>query len=389
MRKFIILSFFLSFIFFIDTNFSLAGDLPSQEAFIEKGIVTKILSERHDRELEKLFNTEQIIQILNIKILTGKLKDKEVRIKNYLTSNPEYDIKIKQGDRVIIEKDIEATADEEYYNSPQNGKNSTSKNQDESDETINITAKDNSPVILIASGLFLLLLLLIGGYKGLKIISLLGFAGILINFALIPAILTNTAVIPTVIGVALALTIFGIFILNGFNIKSVCALIGASLSFILAGFLSTALIYLTAINNIDTKEGLILMNEYPDLNFGEILTSSVILSILGALIFTSVAVANSIESLNKDSGFKKFLEKGMFAGKEAAGTMISTLIFAYMGGSLPLLLLSFNIPFIKFINLGIVITGISIVIAGSIAIILCAPITSVITAFIMTKFTKK
>lgn len=385
MHKFIIICLFLSLTLFLDSNFSLANDLPSQEAFIEKGIVTKILSEKHDKDLEKLFNTEQIIQILNIKILTGKLKNKEVKIKNYLTSNPEYDIKIKQGDRVIIERDIEAEDDDEYYNSPKNGGNS----EDGSDETINITAKDNSPIILAASGLFLLLLLAIGGTKGLKTIAVLGFAGFLIKFILIPAILTDTAVISTIISIALASTIFGVFILNGLNIKSACALIGASLSFILAGLLSAAVIYLAAINNIDTKEGMILMNEYPDLNFGEILTASVVISVLGALISTGIAIANYIgQSLNTDYDFKNLFKKGIFAGKEATGTVISTLLFAYMGGALPLLLLSFSIPFIKFINLGIVLTWFSIIITGGIAIILCSPITSAVTAYIMPKFVR-
>lgn len=394
MRKIIIFCLFLSFTLFLDSNFSLANDLPvqnldSQESFIEQGVVTKILSEKHDRELEKLFNSEQVIQILKIKILTGTLKNQEVKIKNYLTSNPEYDIKIKQGDRVIIEKDPEAEADQEYYRAQKEDESSADK--DGSDNTINIAAKDNSPIILIALGLFLLLLPLVGGIKGLKTIAILGLAGLLIISALIPAILSNTAVLMTAISVALASSIFGIFLLNGFNIRSICAATGVSLSVILSGLLSLAVVNITRINNIDTHAGLILLNEYPDLNFGKILTSSVIISTLGALIFIGTTIANYIaekHDITQSYEFDTLFKKGLASGKETVGAMISAIIFIYMGAVLPLLLLAFSIPFIKFINLGIVLTEFSAAITGSIAIILCSPITSAVTAFILTNFAK-
>ncbi len=391
MPKFIVIfCLFLSFNLLLDSNFSLAEDLPVEKGFIEKAIVTKVLSEKHDKELERVFNTEQIIQILNIKILTGKLKDKEVKIKNYLTSNPEYDIKIKQGDRVIIEKDIEAEADEEYYDKKENDKNSKI-DDDKEDETINITSKDNSPIILIASGLFLLLLLIIGGYSGLKTITTLGFSAILIIFGLLPAILANIHIIPIAIGVAVASVIFGIFIFNGFNMKSICAAISASLSLLLAGFLSFAVIYTSSITNIDSKEGLILLGEYPDMNFAGILTASVIISIIGVLTSVSIAIANYIakkQFQNKEYGFKTLFKKGTEAGKKAIGTMVSALIFIYIGSALPLLILSLNIPLIKFINLGIVITEFSAAMIGSTAIILCSPITAAITAITLTKLAK-
>lgn len=68
--------------------------------------------------------SDQIVQTLKIKVLTGVLQNQEFKIENYLTSNPAYDINIKKGDRVVLEMD-----------NPEDNKN------------INITSKDNSPLI--------------------------------------------------------------------------------------------------------------------------------------------------------------------------------------------------------------------------------------------------
>lgn len=389
MRKFILFCLFLSLILLVNNNFVLADDLPTKEPFIEKGVVTKVLSEKHDKDLEEVFKSEQIIQVLNIKILTGKLRNQEVRIKNYLTSNPEYDIKIKLGDRVIIEKDFEIDDDNEYYQSKQKDEDN---NQYESDDSINIAAKDNSPIILILSGLFLLLLILSGGHAGLKTIAILAFAGFFTTFALIPAIIANTAIFPISIGIALASCFFGVFLLNGFNIKSLCAAIGASLSFVTAGLLALFITNLTSVSNITTQAGLILMNEYPELNFKAILISAIILSILGALIHIGITVANRIaekQSLNQDYGFKELFKEGFMAGKEIINSIILVIFFIYLGGALPILLLSLIIPFIKFINLGLVVTSLSSAIICVTAIILCSPLTAAITALTLTKFVKK
>lgn len=388
MRKFFILLSFLALTFFLDSNFSLADDLPNKEVILEKAVVTRILSEKHDKDLEKIFNTEQIIQVLNIKILSGELKDKEVKVKNYLTNNPEYDIKIKEGDRVIIEKDTEDDADEQEVKT----KKEVEDDADETDDDINITAKDNSPIILIVSGIFMLALLLIGGYKGLQTLISILFTASLVAFVLIPAILTGISVIPTAIGVGILAALFGIFLTNGINLKSTSASLGAALSLIITGAISAGIIYLSEINSIDSKEGLVLLNQYPDLNFSGILTASVIISTLGAIMSVATAISNyiaKVKKTNPDYGFKKLFKKGTTAGKEAVGTMVSTLVFAYLGLALPLLLLAFSVPFLKFINLEVVITEISAAIVGGLAIILCSPITSAIGAGIFGKIKTK
>ena len=357
----------LILILFSTFNLSFAQDLPEQTEHLEKGMVTAIIQEKHDNELEKIFMSDQIVQTLKIKILSGELQNHQLNIENYLTSNPAFDINLKKGDRVLLEMD-----------NPQDNKN------------INITSKDNSPLMLIILGVFALSLLLVGGYKGMKALISTIFTIFLIFFALIPLLLKGFEPISTTIGISTLSILFTMFILGGINIKSLSASLGSIFSLVLAGFLSAMIIYLTSLNGISSQESLALWDQYPNLDFKGILTSAVILGALGAVTNIGMPIANCINEVKKsreDYGFKELFHSGMNVGKDIIGPMINTLIFAYLASGMPLLLLSFGIPFIKFINFQSVIIEILAALVGSIAIIYCVPLTAGISAYLICKLT--
>ena len=98
---------------------------------------------------------------------------------------------------------------------------------------------------------------------------------------------------------------------------------------------------------------------------------------ISSSIFEIYSVDNNIE-------FNKLFKKAMNIGKDIIGTMTNTLILAFAGGSLSLLILiySSNMPYNKLINLDIL--GIEIIqgISGSIGIVLAVPITAIIASYL-------
>ena len=107
------------------------------------------------------------------------------------------------------------------------------------------------------------------------------------------------------------------------------------------------------------------------------------LATLGAVMDTSMSIASSINefyNINSDLKYKELFLSGMNVGKDIIGTMANTLILVYLGSSLPLVLLSQNIDLQKFFNLNQVVTEISSAIIGSIALVVCVPITAIIAA---------
>jgi len=288
------------------------------------------------------------------------LKDREVELQNFITSNPTYDIKVKEGDRVVLE--VEQNDEKE----------------------VNITAKDNSPIILILLGVFFLAFLSIGGYKGLKSLTSILFTTFLIFFGLLPAILNGHSPILITILVVTISSIFGIFLNEGINAKSICSILGVIFSLTLAGLLSHLFISLASINGIDSQEGTFLWGEYPDLNFKGILTSAIMIGTLGAITSVGTSVTyhiNKFKKTQKNYSFDELFHSGISKGKNIIAPIANTLIFAYIGNALPLLLLSFNTPFLKFINSNSLIIEIFAALIGSISIIFCVPITAAIYAY--------
>jgi len=234
------ISFFILLLLF-NFNFLTAKaqeDLPQPNSFLEKGIVTSVLSRTHDKELEEVFDTEQIVQILNVKVLTGEFKDKQFKIKNYITSNPAYDVDVKTGDRVVLETNDQADIDDIEV-------------KNDNTEDINIIAKDNSGVMLVLVGLFLLSLLIVGGYKGMKALLSLGISLFLFIFMLIPGILIGWHPIPATVFIAVIATILTSFISSGITIKSLTTSLSVTITLVLTGIFSSLILSIATVNGID------------------------------------------------------------------------------------------------------------------------------------------
>jgi uncharacterized membrane protein len=187
-------------------------------------------------------------------------------------------------------------------------------------------------------------------------------------------------------------TIVTIYLVGGFNSKSSSAIIGTSISLIFAGALSICAIIFAHLTGFAGEENMFLYATRPDLSFTGILSASMIISALGALMDTSVSIASTINEIHETDltlGVKELFKSGMNVGRDIIGTMSNTLILVYLGSSLPLVLLSSNIDLNKFFNLNQVATEILSALIGSIAILACVPITAVVASILIKNHKEK
>jgi len=134
------------------------------------------------------------------------------------------------------------------------------------------------------------------------------------------------------------------------------------------------------------EENMFLYSAHPELKFPGILSASMIIAALGALMDTGISIASAINEIyetDNSLSVKQLFTSGMNIGKDIIGTMSNTLILVYLGASLPLVLLSSNIDLQKFFNLNQVATEISSALVGSIAILVCVPLTAIISAYLI------
>ena len=329
------------------------------------GKVMEIISEKSNEELEESFNTKQTVQLAKVLVLNGNHRGEVVEIENQLTSNPIYDIKIKKGSRVILNIE-EHDGNTIFY----------------------IADLERFPTLLIIVGVFLSLLMIIGGMQGLRSIVSIAITAFLIFFMLIPAVLENVPIIPSTVIVALISTFVTMFVVAGVNKKSLAAALGTIFSVMIAGFMSSLVIKYAPLNGFGSQESALLWSARPDLDFTGILTAGVIIASLGAVMDVGMSIASSIyefKKVNSSLSIKELFSSGLNVGKDVMGTMSNTLILAYIGGAFTLVLLAADAPLIKLVNLNPIAAEIASAITGSIGIVLCVPITAVIAAYLIGK----
>ena len=208
----------------------------------------------------------------------------------------------------------------------------------------------------------------------------------LIFFMLMPMILHGFCPIASAVLVGILSTIITIYLVGGFNAKSSSAIIGTALSLIFAGGVSLITIYLAHLTGFAGEESMFLYSAHPELDFQGLLSASMIIAALGALMDTGVSIASAINEIyetDKTLKVKQLFKSGMNIGKDVIGTMSNTLILVYLGSALPLVLLSDNIDLQKFFNLNQVATEVSSAVIGSIAILICVPLTAIISAYLI------
>lgn len=338
----------------------------------ETGVVENVKYE----DAESINQGEQTTkQEVTVRVLTGDFKGSERIIDNMLTGNPAYDIPLSKGDKVILH--MEPVSD--TVTAPE-------------DVDIFIADIQRNTEIYIFTGIFCILLLIIGQKKGLtSIISILSTLA-LIFFMLMPMILNGFCPIASAVLTEIISTVITIYLVGGFNSKSSAAIIGTSISLAFAGALSMLAIYFAHLTGFAGEENMFLYTARPDLSFTGILSASMIIAALGALMDTAVSIASTVNEIyetDKTLSVKQLFKSGMNVGRDIIGTMSNTLILVYLGSSLPLVLLSSNIDMNKFFNLNQVATEILSAITGSIAILVCVPATAIIAAILIKRQNEK
>jgi uncharacterized membrane protein len=179
---------------------------------------------------------------------------------------------------------------------------------------------------------------------------------------------------------------------SGWNSKTWGAILGTVGGVTIAGILASIAITLMHLTGLDSEEAIMLKVTYlAAVDFKEVLFAGIVLGALGAVMDVAISIASSQYEIKKSCphfGFKEIFKSGINVGRDVMGTMSNTLILAYMGSSLPLVLLlsaQTNIPLLHVMNLNLIVTEFARAVTGSIGLICAIPLTSLITALFLSR----
>ena len=259
-----------------------------------------------------------------------------------------------------------------------------------------ISERDNTNYLLIILIIYSLAIVIIGGKKGVKALISLIITVLAIFYIILPKLIegANPLVITTIVSVAI--TIIVLFIIAGFNKKEFAAILGTTGGILIAGIFAVIFGNLMDLSGISEEAGTLSQQviygteEMVKYDFKGLLYAGIIIGALGACMDVSMSIASALHELkeeNNEISVKRMLSAGMNIGKDMMGTMTNTLILAYMGCSMVLvmLLMVTGDNFRHVINSEMLLEEILSAIAGSFGLVTTIPFTTLVTSLLMGK----
>jgi len=305
---------------------------------------------------------------LKLEILTGRYKGMVSHITNHYSAL--YNVDIEKGDTVSVRIDT----------------------YDKGQFRVNVYNYNRIPLMIGLVGFFFLLLALVGGKQGVKAFLGLAYTVICICFILLPLLLKGFSPIPLTCAIIIVTSAVCFFLIGGFQKKMVAAALGCTCGVLVAALLAYIAATIGGVTTfqMDEAEALLLVKADSDLQIRGLFISGILIASVGAVMDIAMSIASALDevhTLNPKRSWKELFASGMNIGRDAMGTMANTLVLAYVGSSLNMMVLiySYGVSFTQLVNTDFVAIEMIQAIAGSSGIILTVPCVSLISALLLAK----
>ena len=308
-------------------------------------------------------------QRCQLEILGGPFKGQIAEGKNVLNGSLEQDKLFASGDKALVRINYEG------------------------DQILNISMIDHYrvPWELLLAGMFVLLLLLFAGWSGLRAVLSFVLTVLMIWKLLVPLYLKGWDPIWVGLAITLLLTLLIIALVYGFDRRCAAAVSGCLLGILVTCVLGIAFTCLFKIHGaVMAYSESLLYAGYQHLNLTRIFMASIFIGASGAIMDLSVDITSAIcEVVEKrpDLGWREAARSGMNVGRAAMGTMTTTLLFAYSGGYVALLMvfMAQGTPLSNIFNYKYGAAEIIHTVIGSFGLVTVAPFTALCAGLFLTK----
>jgi len=249
--------------------------------------------------------------------------------------------------------------------------------------------------LLILGIVFFVLLIIYAGFKGFNTIVSLVFTCIAIFAVFIPAVLQGFNIYYWSIITCIFILSMSLLIVYGANKKSLAASIGCLVGILVSGGLTLLMDKALKLTGLVSEESLYIIRVNPThpIDLKAIIFASILIGAIGAVMDVAMSISAALSELQEKLEYTPFslmVKSGVSIGKDIMGTMVNTLILAYIGSSLSvvLLMISYNSSLLELLNKEMIVVEILQSLVGSIGILVTIPITSLVCAYLFSEKTK-
>lgn len=339
------------------------------EQMVEKAKVISIIdSFTEDFDLGNGAIVSSVTTQFKALILTGEEKGTEIYAIHVADWFVPYDTKsLEVGDRILIMKDPDAGYLPAY----------------------SFAGYSRTDGLIVLAVAFVVLLMIFGRIKGFNTIVSLILTLTAIFAVFIPSVLSGKNLYLSSILICAFITLMTLMIVSGPERKTVSAVLGCLGGLLVSGLFTVIMGGVLKLTGMVSEESIYLtyLDIPSPIDLRAVIFASIIIGALGAVMDVSMSISSSLKEISdklNGTSFAELFKSGITIGKDIMGTMANTLILAYIGSSLSvvLLIVAGNSSLRLMLNRELIVVEILQALVGSLGILATIPLTALISGLV-------
>lgn len=234
---------------------------------------------------------------------------------------------------------------------------------------------------------FGLLVIALSRWRGFLSLVGLGASLAVILLFIVPGVLNGKPPVAVAIVGSLAVMFVTVLLAHGAGPKSIAALLGTTATLLLTAALAVFFTHLSRLTGLAGDEAFALRLADPSVSLQGLLIAGMIVASLGVLDDVTVSQSSivlGLRAVNPELGYRELVRRAMHVGRDHVSATVNTLVLAYAGSSLPVLLIfaSGALPLGQAVNLELVSEQVVATLVGSIGLVVAVPATTALAALL-------
>jgi uncharacterized membrane protein len=280
---------------------------------------------------------------------------------------------LEEGDRVTVARSEEAQQ-EQNTRTP---------------EYFFVDFQRDRPLLLLAA-LFAVAVVALGRWRGVAALAGLIISMVVLVKFVLPAILAGESPLLVAAVGGATIMLLALYLAHGVNAGTTIAVLGTFASLLLTGLLAIIFVAASSFTGFGSEEATFLQISQQQVNLEGLLLAGIIIGTLGVLDDVTVTQSSAVWELhgaNPNLGTRALYSSGIRIGRDHIASTVNTLVLAYAGASLPLLILFTlsNRTLGQVVTTEVVAEEIVRTLVGSIGLVASVPITTALAAFVVTR----
>ncbi len=256
---------------------------------------------------------------------------------------------------------------------------------DQTPQTYNYFGTSRSGTLWLLTILFVAVVLVVARLRGLFALVSLGFTGVVAWFFMLPALLAGEAPLMVALAGCSAIMFVVLYVTHGPSVRTSAALAGTLLGIALTAGLGAIFVGASRLTGVADESGNVLRSYAGDLSFTGLLTCAVVIAGLGVLNDVTITQASSVWELRAVAPAatrRHLFSSAMRIGRDHIASAIYTILFAYAGTALLVLIVLqlYGLPIGVLLSTEEISQEVVRSLVTSLGLVLAVPITTAIAA---------